>query len=119
MQDHPYRESDYGPEGELCVMTPDQWNLEISSLRDWMEQISGKVDNVQVHGCSHRNDDIGRLDRVQRALNDLERVVNDFRVDVTKQMVSIKLWVSIGALSMCVGIIGYLGMMIADHFVKH
>jgi len=120
MQEHPYRNSDYGPEGELAIMTPDQWNLEISSLRDWMDQIAGKVDSLQINGCSHRTDDIGRLDRVQKALEALELVVNDFRVEVTKQMLSIKIWVSVGALSLAVGISSYLVVFIIEHFlVKH
>lgn len=96
-------------------MPGDQYEIELSSLREWMDRISQKVDSIHINGCSHRSDDIGRLSRVQAALEELERTVNTFRVQVTDQMASIKLWVAVGALSVCAGATAWVISM----FIKH
>lgn len=114
-----YRRNDYDSEGGLRVMTGDIHEVELTSLREWMNRISDKVESIHANGCSHRTDDIGRLSRVQSALEELERTVNTFRVEVTNQMAAIKLWVAIGAMSVCAGAAGWIINLFVRHTLTH
>lgn len=113
-----YRESDYNSEGEFCMTTGDQQGMELASLRSWLDSVAGKLERLERDGCSHRADDLGRLERLNKSLDDLERVVNEWRIEVTKSMAAIRLWVAVGALSVLVGTTGWLITSLYEHLHK-
>ena len=59
------RETDIGSEGEILVPMGDKLEKQIANLRDWLEKVDKKVDELISDGCSHREDDLSKISRIE------------------------------------------------------
>lgn len=61
------RKTDVGPEEQTQLSKGDRLEREIANIKDWMKDIDSKVDFLIKDGCSHRGNDLSKLDRIERA----------------------------------------------------
>lgn len=59
------REDDVGPEGGIMLQPGDKLEKQIASLKEWLEDVDKKVDKLVESGCSHREDDLAKISRME------------------------------------------------------
>ena len=59
------REDDIGPEGEIMFQPGDKLEKQIANLKEWLGDVDKKVDKLVENGCSHREDDLAKISRME------------------------------------------------------
>ena len=61
------RKTDVGPEEQTQLSKGERLEREIANIKEWMKDVDSKVDVLIKDGCSHRGNDLSKLDRIERA----------------------------------------------------
>jgi hypothetical protein len=63
------RGTDLGSEGDTILPVGDKLEKQLSSLKDWLGDVDKKVDELVADGCSHRDDDLSKVSRIEMTMD--------------------------------------------------
>jgi hypothetical protein len=81
----------------------DRMEREISNMKERLTDLDEKVDKILTDGCSHRGNDIDKMQSIQKVVDEVRNTVHTLSIAVVERIYSMKIWILINCIIILVG----------------